>query len=245
MSSELAGKIALVTGATRGIGRAVAERFIEAGGRVAVCGRRESDAKSVAAELGANATGVELDVRSSQAVHGAVRSVLGAWGRIDVLVNNAGVAIDNFLTRFTDERWDDSLQTNLSGPFRMIRAVVPPMKESGGGSIVNLGSWAGLRGNPGQAAYSASKSGLVGLSLTAAKELGRFGIRVNMLCPLAATEMNGVLSDEQRASYLDRLSLPRWGKVSEVAEGVLFLASDRSSYTTGQVLNVDGGLHLS
>jgi NAD(P)-dependent dehydrogenase (short-subunit alcohol dehydrogenase family) len=162
-----------------------------------------------------------------------------------VLVNNAGVALDNFVTKTSDERWRRVLDTNLSGPLYLIRAAVPVMKERGGGAILNIVSWSGLRGNVGQAAYSASKAGLYGLTLSMAKELGKFGIRVNALAPAVPTEMAAEMPEELKEKARRRRALKIDGSVEDVVEGALFLVSDRSRFTTGQVLHVDGGLHLS
>lgn len=245
----LEGKVALITGSTRGIGKGIARRFCAEGARVVVNGRDEKDAERVAAELaegGGVTMGVGADVSSSASVDAMVAAALDHWGAVDVLVNNAGVARDHFLTRVTDEEWQSTIDTNLSGPFYAIRAVVPHMKESGGGgSIVNVLSWSGLRGNVGQAAYSASKAGLYGLTLSCAKELAKFSIRVNAISPMAPTDIGVDMPDHIKEKAFKRVPLHRAGTLEEVAEGALFLASDRGSFTTGQVLNVDGGLHLN
>jgi 3-oxoacyl-[acyl-carrier protein] reductase len=162
-----------------------------------------------------------------------------------VLVNNAGVSLDNFVTKVTDERFDAVIQTNLAGPVYLVRAVVPYMKEQGGGAILNLLSWSGMRGNVGQAAYSASKAGLHGLTLSLAKELGKFGIRVNGLSPAVPTDMGAQMSPELQEKARKRLAIKIDGHPDDVAEGALFLVSERSRFTTGQVLHVDGGLHLN
>lgn len=237
-------KVAIVTGSTRGIGRGIAARFADEGAVVVVHGRSQDGAASVAEEIGRGALGLGADVSDSRAVDALVAHAVEAFGRVDVLVNNAGIALDNFVTRTTDERWAAVLGTNLSGPFYVTRAVVPHMKHNGG-SIVNVVSWSGLRGNVGQSAYAASKAGLHGLTLALAKELAKFGIRVNALSPAAPTEIGVDMPAELRAKALRRTPLRRTGTVDEVAEGALFLASERSSFTTGQVLHVDGGLHLT
>lgn len=243
--SDLDGRVCIVTGSTRGLGRAIVGRFHAEGAQVVVSGRGQEDCDSVAKELGDRALPVACDVSSSDAVNALVARTLDAWGRVDVLVNNAGIAADHFLTRVTDEEWDHTLATNLSGPFYAIRAVVPAMKEQNSGSVINVLSWSGLRGNVGQAAYSASKAGLYGLTLSAAKELAKFGVRVNGLSPMAPTDIGVEMPEELRKKALSRVPLHRAGTLDEVSEAALFLASDRSSFTTGQVLNVDGGLHLN
>lgn len=242
---ELDDRVAIVTGSTRGIGAAVAHRLSEAGARVVVTGRDPAAVAEVARSMPGPALAVAMDVRDSVSVSTAVAEVIARWGAIDVLVNNAGVALDNFLTRTTDDRWNETLNVNLSGTLRAMRSVVPSMKRSGRGAIVNVTSWSGLRGNPGQAAYAASKAGQIGLTLTAAKELGQFGIRVNAVSPSVPTDMTRAVPRTNRAERLAERPIRREGTLAEVAEAILFLVSDRSAYTTGQILHVDGGLHLS
>lgn len=241
----LADQVAVVTGSTRGIGLAIARRFVAEGARVAVNGRDRDGCERAATELGDRARPAPGDVGDPRSVDALVEETAETWGRLDVLVNNAGVALDNYVTKVTDERWDRTLATNLSGAFYALRAVVPHMKSRGRGSIVNLVSWAGLRGNVGQVPYSAAKAGLVGMTLAAAKELAKFGIRVNALSPSVRTDMSTEMTDEMLERVVRRTPLHRLGTLDEVAEAALFLASDRSSFTTGDVLDVDGGLHLS
>jgi 3-oxoacyl-[acyl-carrier protein] reductase len=174
-----------------------------------------------------------------------VEAVLERAGRIDVLINNAGIALDNFATGVTDDRWEQTLATNLSGPMYLIRAAVRPMRVQGAGVIINMTSWAGIRGNVGQAAYSASKAGLYGLTLTCAKELGKFGIRVNAIAPAVQTEIAADMPEQLKERSAKRMPLKITGTIDDVAEAVLFLASDASRYITGQLLNVDGGMHLT
>jgi len=180
---RLDGKVALVTGSTRGIGHAVAQRLIDAGASVVVHGRSQDSVGPVAADLGA-AAAVPADLNGAEAGDRLVADVVAAAGRLDIVVNNAGVALDNFITGVTDERWEATLAANLTAPFAIVRAATRVMKDqASGGAIVNLTSTSGERGNAGQAAYSASKGGLHALTQTAARELGRFGIRVNSVLP--------------------------------------------------------------
>ena len=240
----VAGRVAIVTGSTRGIGRAVAERLSAEGALVVAHGRDPARAARVAGELAGPATAVAGDIADPATAEALVAAATERFGRLDILVNNAGVARDGFLTRITDEMWHEVLGTNLSGPFFTTRAAVPAMKADGG-TVLNLVSWAGLRGNVGQAAYAAAKAGLHGLTLALAKELAKFQIRVNALSPLAATDISAGMPAELQEKAVARAPLHRLGSLDEIAEAALFLVSDRAAYTTGQVLHVDGGLHLN
>lgn len=244
---SLDGRVAIVTGGTRGIGRSIAERLIDAGASVVVTGRQAESARAVAVELGGAAMGLGIDVRHSEEADRLVAATLEAFGRLDILVNNAGVARDAFITRVTDELWREVIDTNLTGAFWVLRAVVPTMKAQRSGNVLNVLSWSGLRGNAAQAAYASSKAGLLGLTLTAAKELGRWGIRVNGLAPSMETDMVAeTIEPERYDEYTSRRPVGRaWGTPEEIAAAAHYLVSDLSSYTTGQVLNVDGGLHLN
>ena len=245
MTGELDGRVALVTGSTRGIGRAIAERLAREGARVVVNGRSADDAERVAREIGAGSVGLGADVSDPNEAARLVAAARETAGRLDIVVNNAGISLDNFVTKVSDERWEDVLGTNLSGPLYVIRNAVPIMKERGSGSILNLLSWSGLRGNVGQVAYSASKAGLYGLTLSLAKELGKFGIRVNGLAPAVQSDMSQQMNEELKKKARSRRPIKIEGTPEDVAEGALFLLSDRARFTTGQVLHVDGGLHLS
>jgi 3-oxoacyl-[acyl-carrier protein] reductase len=242
----LDGRTAIVTGATRGIGRAIAAALVAEGATVGVNGRTAEACEEAAGAMGGLAYAAPGDIGQPGVPQQLVADLLARAGRIDIVVNNAGVALDNFVTGITDERWDRTLATNLTGPMKLIRAAVRPMKAQEGGAILNVSSWAGIRGNVGQAAYSASKAGIYGLTLTAAKELGRFGIRVNALGPMASTGIGGDDVPAENQAELDaRRCLNVKGTVDDVAEAALFMVSDRSRFITGQMLNVDGGLHLT
>jgi 3-oxoacyl-[acyl-carrier protein] reductase len=225
------------------LGRAIAERFSAAGATVVVNGRDAETTAKIAASL-PGAIALAADLTDPAEGGRLIDATVVATGRLDIVVNNAGVAVDNFITGVTHSRWQQVLDVNLSGAFFVLQAAARHMKANGGGSIVNVISWAGLRGNVGQIAYSASKAGLVGVTITAAKELAPFGIRVNALSPSAESDMTAQMSSELLEEARSRIPLGRFGQPEEIAEGALFLASPRSSYITGQVLNVDGGLHL-
>jgi 3-oxoacyl-[acyl-carrier protein] reductase len=243
-SGELAGKVAVVTGSTRGIGRAIAERLTAAGARVVVHGRSAEACAEVAATI-PGSTPFHGDVGAPGVPDELIAAAVERLGRLDILVNNAGVAIDNFFTGVTDERWAATMSTNLTGPFAAMRAAVRVMKAAEGGSIVNVISWAGERGNVGQAAYSAAKAGLHALTLSGAKELGKFGIRVNSISPAVPTDMGAQMDERLRKISNSRRPLKFSGEPADVAEAALFLVSDRARYITGDVLHVDGGLHLN
>jgi 3-oxoacyl-[acyl-carrier protein] reductase len=241
---ELDGKVAIVTGSTRGLGRAIATRFGREGASVVIHGRSPEACAEVAASI-PGAVGHSGDIGAPGFADQLVAAAVTAFGRLDIVVNNAGAAIDNFITGVTDERWDASLATNLSGPFAMLRAATRVMKEGGGGVVLNVISWAGERGNVGQVAYSASKAGLHAVTLSAAKELGKFGIRVNSLSPAVATDMTEVMDARLQKIAASRKPIRITGTADDVAEGALFLCSDRARFVTGDTLHVDGGLHLN
>jgi len=240
-------KVALVTGASRGIGRAVAVELARAGADVAVnYAASEEAAKEVAREiesLGRRAFLVKFDVADPFAVAEGVKAVEEAFGRIDILVNNAGITRDGLLVRMKDEDWERVLSVNLKGAFLVTKAVLPGMMKRRDGRIINISSVVAFSGNPGQTNYAASKAGLVGFSRSLALEVARRGITVNVVAPgYIETDMTAALPEKAREALLSQVPMGRAGTPEEVAHAVVFLASDKASYITGTVLHVNGGL---
>jgi len=245
---ELEGRVAVVTGGSRGIGRAICRRFVEEGAILAFCGRDEGRGKEVEAELGGppRVRFFPVDVAHPEEVASFLSAVLREHGRVDILVNNAGITRDGLLVRMAPSDWEEVLRVNLTGAFYMIQAVAKEMLRRRKGAIVNISSVAGLIGNPGQANYSAAKAGLLGLTRALAREFAGRGVRVNAVCPgFIETEMTAALPERVRAEALSRIPSRRFGTPEEVAEVVLFLCSDAAAYITGQVIVVDGGLTCS
>ena len=243
MKIDLTGRTALVTGSTRGIGRAIAGTLAEAGAQVAVVGRDQARAAEVAAEIGGSAQGFGADVSDPASVVALVEAVEAAFGKIDILVNNAGLTRDNLLFRIKDEDWDAVLDANLRGAFVAIRATGRGMMKRRWGRIINIASIVGISGNKGQANYAASKAGLIGLTKSVAKELGSRNILVNAIAPgFIETDMTAAMTPEARAALAGQIPLDRLGSPQDIAGMVAFLASDHASYITGQVLVVDGGM---
>lgn len=239
---DLSGKTALVTGSTRGIGRAIAEGLVKAGAKVVVCGREPTKAAAVAQEIGA-ALGVGLDVGDAASIEAAVDQVTKTLGGVDILVNNAGITKDNLLIRLDDEQWDAVLDANLKGAFRTVKACLKGMMKKRAGRIINITSVVGLMGNKGQANYAASKAGLVGFTKSVAKEYATRGITANCVAPgYIETDMTAALPEEARAALFQHIPLERLGRPEDIAGAVLYLSSDLASYVTGQVLVVDGGM---
>jgi 3-oxoacyl-[acyl-carrier protein] reductase len=246
---DFANKVALVTGGSRGIGRAIALELGRRGAQVVLsfAGNEAAAAETVKAiaDAGGKAKAVRFDVADSEACSKAVDEVVKEFGGLHVLVNNAGVAIDGLLMRFKDEDWDKTLDTNLKGAFALMRAASRPMMKQRGGAIVNVSSIVGEMGNAGQAAYAASKAGLIGLTKSIARELASRNIRVNAVTPgFITTDMTAALSAELKEKMAAQIPLSRIGNAEEVASAVAFLASESASYITGEVLKVNGGMYM-
>ena len=243
----LEGKVALVTGGTRGIGRAIVLKLASAGASIAFTGQRESDAlrqtESDVLNLGVKCKAYISNASDYSLTQELVSEVHKEFGKIDILVNNAGITKDTLLMRMSEEQWDDVINVNLKSAFNFTKAVVPIMARQRQGSIVNISSIVGLNGNPGQANYSASKAGIIGLTKSVAKEMGARNIRVNAVAPgFIATEMTDALPQEVKDEYAKRISLRRLGQGEDIANVVLFLASDLAGYVTGEVITADGGM---
>lgn len=240
------GKVAVVTGAARGIGRSIAEQLAQQGADVAVCDLQvEWLADTVAAitAMGRQALPFAVDVGCSDGVNGCVADVLKAFGHIDIMVNNAGITKDTLLVRMSDDDWDAVLRVNLKGTFLFSRAVAKPMMKQRSGAIVNIASVIGLIGNAGQCNYAASKAGVIALTKSTAKELASRGIRVNAVAPgFISSKMTDALSQEVRDQMQANIPLGRFGGPENIARAVAFLASEEASYVTGQVLSVNGGM---
>jgi 3-oxoacyl-[acyl-carrier protein] reductase len=245
----LTGKVALVTGASRGIGRAIARALAAQGAGVALAARDETALAAAVAEAAGSGEGeawaLRLDVAERASAEAAVASVLERRGRLDILVNNAGITRDNLLIRMKPEEWDQVLATNLSGVFHCTQAAVKPMLKQRAGRIVSVASVVGLTGNAGQANYAASKAGLLGFTKSLARELASRSITVNAVAPgFIESDMTAAMSEKARQAVTSAIPMGRVGRPEDVAGAVVFLASDAAAYITGQVLAVDGGFHM-
>ena len=246
-SSELSGKVSLVTGASRGLGKAIALKLSSMGSKVAINYlSREAEARNVMSSItnqGGEAMLVPADVRDSNQVKTMIREITDKWGKIDILVNNAGITADNLILRMSDTAWDNVINTNLRSAYICTKFALRSMMNQEWGRIVNIASIAGLTGNVGQSNYAASKGGLIAFTKSMARELGSRNITVNAVAPgFVTTEMTDKLSPEAKESILAQVPLLRFATPEDVAETVAFLASDRGGYITGQVINIDGGI---
>lgn len=250
---SLAGKVAIVTGAARGIGAAIAKKLAAEGADVAVCDLKaewcEETVKDIEA-LGAKALGLGVNVSLTAEVDACVKEVISKFGRIDIMVNNAGITKDGLLMRMSDDDWNAVIDVNLKGTFLFTRAVSRPMMKNkaadgtpAGGVIVNIASVVGIMGNAGQANYTASKGGVIALTKTTAKELGSRNVRCNAVAPgFIQSKMTDVLPDDVKKAYMDTIPLKRFGTQEDIANAVAWLSSDAASYVTGQIISVNGGM---
>ncbi|CDF98198.1 MULTISPECIES: 3-oxoacyl-ACP reductase FabG [Avibacterium] len=240
------GKIALVTGATRGIGRAIAEELSAKGAFVIGTATSEKGADSISAYLGEKGKGLVLNVADQQSIEAVLAQIKAEFGDIDILVNNAGITRDNLLMRMKEEEWFDILQTNLTSVFHLSKAMLRSMMKKRAGRIITIGSVVGSMGNPGQANYCAAKAGLIGFSKALAKEVASRGITVNVVAPgFIATDMTEALTEEQKAATLANVPAGRLGEPKDIAKAVAFLASDDAGYITGTTLHVNGGMYMA
>ena len=244
--SQLENQIAVVTGAGRGIGRAIALKFANEGADVVVVSRTQENSEKVAAEiraLGRKAWAFAVDVSDSASVAAAAEKILADCGKVDILVNNAGVTRDGLLMRMSDADWDTVLDTNLKGAFLVTKAFFRAFAKQRAGRIINISSVIGLIGNPGQCNYAASKAGLIGFTQSVARELAGRGVTVNAIAPgFIETDMTSELNEELKANILKQVPMGKFGAADDIANAALFLASASASYVTGQVLTVDGGM---
>jgi 3-oxoacyl-[acyl-carrier protein] reductase len=239
---DFTGRTVIVTGAGKGIGRSLAEAFAGAGADVVLVGRTGDVLEEAATAMGA--TPVIADVAKTEDAERVVAEAMARTGRIDVLVNNAGFLRDSVLWKMDDDAWNDVLDVHLGGTFRLIRACAPHFRAQKYGRIINMTSYSGLHGNLGQANYSAAKAGIIGLTKTAAKELGRSGVTVNAVLPFADTGMTASIPEDRKAALVASVPLGRVAAAEEMAAAVAFLASAEAGYVTGNVVNVDGGISM-
>lgn len=242
---SLENKVALVTGASRGIGKAIAQQLVQQGATVIGTATSEKGAAAISDYLGDNGKGIALDVTDADSVQDTVKSIEKEFGSIDVLVNNAGITRDNLMMRMKDDEWNSVIDTNLTAIFRVCKAVVRGMMKRRNGRIINISSVVGTTGNPGQVNYCAAKAGLVGFSKSLAKEVAARGITVNCVAPgFIDTDMTKALTEEQKESIFANIPAARLGKPDEIASAVTFLASDGAAYITGETIHVNGGMAM-
>ena len=247
-ADALAGQVAFITGASRGIGAAILESFVAAGAVVVGTATSEAGAERITAriaELGGRGRGIALNVCDGEASAAAVAAIVAEFGRIDVMVNNAGITRDTLVMRMKDDAWNDVIDTDLSAAFRLARACVRPMMKQRTGRIISISSVVGAMGNAGQVNYAAAKAGLIGMTKALAREIGSRGITVNCVAPgFIDTDMTSGLAEEHKAHLLSQIPLGRLGSAKEVAEACLFLASPAGAYVTGTTIHVNGGMFM-
>lgn len=244
-SESFAGRVALVTGATRGIGRAIALALAECGATVIGTATSEAGAGKITEALAGKGRGIVLNVTDAQASKQAVEAVVAEFGRIDILVNNAGITRDMLAMRLSDEAWDAVIETNLTAVFRLTRSALRPMMKQRYGRIINMSSVVGAMGNAGQANYAAAKAGMVGMSKSVAREVASRGVTVNCVAPgFIETDMTAALPEDVKTSLQAQIPAARLGKTDDIAAAVLYLASEPAGYVTGTVLHVNGGMFM-
>ena len=242
-SDALAGEVALVTGASRGIGAAIASTLVATGARVIGTATSQGGADAISEALGDGGRGIVLNIADDESVQAAIKDINDNEGAPGILVNNAGITRDNLLMRMKQEEWDDVLSTNLSGAYRVCKACLRGMMKAKKGRIINIASVIGITGNAGQANYAAAKAGMIGFSKSLAKEIGSRNITVNVVAPgFIDTDMTRVLPEDQKAAMLGQIPLGRLGESSDIANAVVFLASPAGGYVTGETLHVNGGM---
>ncbi|PJC88165.1 3-oxoacyl-ACP reductase FabG [Vibrio sp. HA2012] len=242
---NLEGKIALVTGASRGIGRAIAELLVERGATVIGTATSENGAAAISEYLGENGKGMALNVTQPESIETVIKTISDEFGGLDILVNNAGITRDNLLMRMKDDEWTDIMDTNLTSIFRLSKAVLRGMMKKRNGRIINVGSVVGTMGNAGQTNYAAAKAGVIGFTKSMAREVASRGVTVNTVAPgFIETDMTKALNDEQRAATLAQVPAGRLGDPREIASAVAFLASPEAAYITGETLHVNGGMYM-
>jgi len=249
VENMLADKIVLVTGASRGIGRSIAETLGQSGATVIGTATSDGGADAITAyfaEMGVKGVGKKLNVADPESVAAVLKEITGEFGAVGILVNNAGITRDNLLMRMKDDEWDDIINTNLSSVFRLSKACLRGMMKARSGRIISIASVVGATGNAGQCNYAAAKAGIVGFSKSLAREVGSRGITVNVVAPgFIDTDMTKALSDDQRDSMASTIPLGKLGQPKDIANAVLFLASEMGDYVTGETLHINGGMHMA
>jgi 3-oxoacyl-[acyl-carrier protein] reductase len=244
--SDFSGKVALVTGASRGIGKAIASTLAAQGATVVGTATSESGAAAISEYLGDGGKGMVLNVADQTSIEATLKAIKDEFGDIDILVNNAGITRDNLLMRMKDDEWQSILDTNLTSIFKMSKAVLRPMMKKRHGRIINIGSVVGSSGNPGQTNYAAAKAGVIGFTKSMAREIASRGITVNVVAPgFIDTDMTKSLTDEQKQAIMKDVPAERLGKPEEIAATVAFLASDNAAYITGETIHVNGGMFMA